>query len=149
MQARLNHREVYPEALKALMSMENAVRKSELGDVLIDLVYLRVSQLNGCAYCVDLHSHDLRKRGEREQRVYTVAVWQETTFFSQRERVALAFAEAVTQLGPDGVPDDIYAAACAEFGDRQLVELVLAIAAINAWNRFGVTFRNVPPTRSE
>jgi AhpD family alkylhydroperoxidase len=148
MQARLAHRDVFPEATQALLGMEKVVRKSEFG-ALVDLVYLRVSQINGCAYCVDMHARDLRKRGESEQRLFSVVTWHEAPFFTPRERAALAFAEAVTRLGREGVPDDVYAAALGEFGEKQLVELNLAVATINAWNRFGVTFRLVPPTRSE
>src|SRR5512139_655920 len=105
MQARLAHRDLAPEVTQALLAMEKTVRKSELGNVLVDLVYLRVSQLNGCAYCVDMHAHDLRKQGEGEQRLFTLSVWHEVPFFSERERAALAFAEAVTRLGREGVPD--------------------------------------------
>ncbi|MFT3765608.1 MAG: carboxymuconolactone decarboxylase family protein [Minicystis sp.] len=107
-------------------------------------MYLRVSQINGCAFCVDMHDKDLRAAGEKPERLALLCVWREAPSFTPRERAALAFAESVTALGHDGVPDAVYEAARAELGDEALIALTLAVATINAWNRFGITFRSVP-----
>jgi len=139
---RLAYKEISPTAYRALLSLEGHVRKSGLDRALLDLVYLRVSQINGCAFCVDMHDKDLRAAGETPERLALLAVWQEAPSFSPRERAALAYAEAVTRLGHDPVPDATYQAALAEFGDALLVELTLAIATINAWNRLGIAFRS-------
>jgi AhpD family alkylhydroperoxidase len=139
---RLLYKEINPEAYRALLALEGHVRKSGLDHRLLDLIDLRVSQINGCAFCVDMHSKDLRAAGESEERRALVCVWREAPSFTPRERAALAFAEAVTTLGPTGVPDAVYEAARTELGDRALVDLTLAIATINAWNRLGVTFQS-------
>lgn len=141
---RIAYGKVSPETNRALFALEQQVRKSELGSGLINLVYLRVSQLNGCAFCVDMHSHDLAKAGETPERLALVCVWREAPQFSQRERAALAWAEAATKLGEHGVPDAVYESALAEFGDKGLVDLTLAVAMINAWNRFGISFQMTP-----
>ena len=144
---RIGYAKVAPEVSRALVALEQQVRKSSLERPLIDLVYLRVSQINGCAYCVDLHSSDLAKEGETPQRIALVTVWREAPFFTDRERAALAWAEAVTRLGEHGVSDAVYEEAKAALGDKGLVELNLAVATINAWNRFGIPFQLVPPKR--
>jgi AhpD family alkylhydroperoxidase len=107
----------------------------------MELVKLRASLMNGCAYCVDLHTKDARAKGETEQRLFAVPVWHETPFFSPRERTALAWTEAVTQIGRSGVSDALYGEAQAQFTEKELVDLTLAVIAINAWNRLAVTFR--------
>jgi AhpD family alkylhydroperoxidase len=107
---------------------------------LIDLVFLRVSQINGCAYCVDLHAHDLLKQGEDFQRINSLTTWHETSFYSARERAALAWAEAVTRLN-DGVPDHLFVALREHFTDREIADLGFAVAAMNAWNRMAISFR--------
>jgi AhpD family alkylhydroperoxidase len=117
------------------------VRKSGLDDGLLDLVYLRVSQINGCAFCVDMHSKDLRAAGETPERLALLVAWREAPSFTARERAALAFAEALTELGRDGVANAVYEEARAQLGDAPLVELALAVATINAWNRMGIAFR--------
>jgi AhpD family alkylhydroperoxidase len=117
------------------------VRKSGLEPGLVDLVMLRVSQINGCAFCVDMHDKDLRAAGETPERLAMLCVWREAPSFTARERAALAYAEAVTVLGRDPVPDDVYGAARAELGDEALVALTLAIGVINVWNRFNIAFR--------
>jgi AhpD family alkylhydroperoxidase len=139
---RLAFKEISPSTYRALLALEGQVRKTSLEHGLIDLVYLRISQVNGCAYCVDMHDKDLRAAGEKPERLALLCVWREaTTFFTPRERAALAFAEAVTSLGHDGVSDAVYDGARAELGDAGLIELTLAVAMINAWNRFNVAFR--------
>jgi len=133
-----------PDAMKAMMALEVAVSKLGLEQSLVELVKLRVSQINGCAFCVDMHTADARKAGETERRLYSVSVWRETPFFSERERAALAWTEALTRLADTHAPDADYEMAAAQFSEKELVDLTLAINAINAWNRFGVGFRKMP-----
>ncbi len=144
MEPRIRHREVAPGAVQALLALEKHVRQSGLDKKLLDLVYLRVSQINGCAFCVAMHAKDLRNAGEPEHRVYSLPVWRDAPFYTDRERAALAWAEAVTTLGEGHVGDAVYEEARKAFGEAELVELTLAIGTINVWNRFGVAFRLVP-----
>ncbi|HTJ84472.1 MAG TPA: carboxymuconolactone decarboxylase family protein [Polyangiaceae bacterium] len=139
---RIAYKDVAPNAYRALLALEGHIRKSGLDHALIDLVYLRVSQINGCAFCVDMHDKDLRAAGEKPERLALLAVWHDAPGFTPRERAALAYAESVTRLGADPVPEPIYAAALAELGEGALVELTLAISTINAWNRMGIAFRS-------
>ncbi len=143
MTQRLDYRQASPGAFQAMLGLEQYSRQCGLEHSLLELVKTRVSQLNGCAFCLDMHTKDARAAGESEQRLYLLSVWRETDFFSPREQAALAWAEAVTQLGPHGVPDAVYAQAQAEFGDKALVDLTLAVIAINGWNRLAVPFRSV------
>jgi AhpD family alkylhydroperoxidase len=133
-----------PDAMKALIALEVAVNKLGLEPALLELVKLRASQVNGCAFCVDMHTSDARKAGETERRLYAVSVWRETPFFSERERAALAWTEALTQLSTTHAPDADYALVQAQFTPKEQVDLTLAIATINSWNRFGVGFRKMP-----
>ncbi|HEX7816995.1 carboxymuconolactone decarboxylase family protein [Dyella sp.] len=135
----------YSSLLKPLFAMHAQLRQSSLEPLLIELVLLRVSQINGCAYCIDMHTKDARAAGETEQRLYLTQVWREArAMFSERERAALAWAEAVTHLGDHGVSDEIYAQAAAAFGEEELVQLNMLVVMINSWNRFGVTFQMEP-----
>jgi AhpD family alkylhydroperoxidase len=129
------------EGIKAVRALEQYVRASELEPALIELVKVRASLMNGCAYCVDLHTKDARAKGETEQRLFAVPVWHERPFFSPRERAALAWTEAVTDIGRSGVTDALYDEAYAQFTEKELVDLTVAVIAINAWNRLAVTFR--------
>jgi AhpD family alkylhydroperoxidase len=138
---RIDYYKVAPEGLKAVRALEQYVRASELERALIDLVKVRASLMNGCAYCVDIHTKEARARGETEQRLFAVPVWRETPFFSPRERAALAWTEAVTDIGRSGVSDALYGEARAQFTEKELVDLTVAIITINAWNRLAVTFR--------
>jgi AhpD family alkylhydroperoxidase len=113
---------------------------------LLELVKTRASQLNGCAFCLDMHTKDARAGGETEQRLYALSAWRETPFFDARERAALGWTEAVTRLGDHPVPDEIYAEARQQFDERSLVDLTLAIVAINGWNRLAIAFRKEPGT---
>jgi AhpD family alkylhydroperoxidase len=137
---RIDYYKVAPGAIKSLYALEQYLRASELEPSLVELVKLRASLMNGCAYCVDVHTKDARARGETEQRLFAVPVWHETPFFSPRERAALAWTEAVTEIGR-GVSDALYDEARAQFSEKELVDLTVAVIAINAWNRLGVTFR--------
>jgi AhpD family alkylhydroperoxidase len=144
MSSRLRYREVAPEVFRALSGVSAHIAQSGLDPKLVELVNLRVSQVNGCAYCVHLHSKGLRAKGEVDRRIDTLVVWREAPFFTPRERVALAWAESVTRLGADHVADDLYEQAVREFGEKDLVELTLAVAMINAWNRMAISFRAEP-----
>jgi AhpD family alkylhydroperoxidase len=139
---RIDYRRVMPEALQAMVGLEEAVTAGRLEPELLELVKMRASQLNGCAYCLDMHSKDARARGEDEQRLHLLAAWREAPFYSQRERAALAWCEALTLLPQTGAPDDVYAQLSSEFDDEEIVALTLAIVAINGWNRFAVGFRS-------
>jgi AhpD family alkylhydroperoxidase len=140
-QERFQYAKVYPDAYKAMLALTQAVEKTGLSPQLIDLVDYRVSQLNGCAACLDMHSKDLRARGEAEQRLYMISAWREAPhLYSSQERAALAWAEAVTQLENRQVPDAVYDMARREFSEAQLTQLTLAIVAINGWNRLNVAF---------
>lgn len=144
MEQRLNFYKASPDAAKALMALESALPRLSIEPLLIDLVKLRASQINGCAYCVDMHTHDARKKGETERRLYAVAVWRETPFFTPRERAALAWTEALTRLPDTHAPDTDYAQMREAFNDQESVDLTLVIGAINIWNRFGVGYRMSP-----
>ena len=128
-----------PEALKPLFAMKTYIDHSGLEKSLTHLVMLRASQLNGCAYCIDMHSKEARADGETEQRLYLLQAWREAPFYSARERAALAWCEAVTRLDPvHGVPDDVYEQARAEFSERELMDLNLLVIMINGWNRIAI-----------
>jgi len=145
MSTRIDYAAASPEGYKAFGGVHAAIQKSSLGKQLIDLVYLRVSQINGCAFCIDMHTHDLLKHGQTPEKLALVSVWHESGHvFSTRERVALAWAETVTRVAETHVPDADYEAAAAEFSDKELADLTFAIGLMNAFNRFGISFR-VPP----
>lgn len=138
---RLDYQKSFPQALQAMLGLEGAVHESTLEPELLELVKMRASQLNGCAYCLDMHSKDARARGESEQRLHVLAAWREAPFYSDRERAALAWCETLTLLPQTGAPDDVYEQVRAEFDEAETVALTLAIVAINGWNRFAVGFR--------
>ena len=141
MEQRLNAFEKGPGALKALYGIGAYLGKSSLDQNLLHLLYFRVSQINGCAFCLDMHSKDLRANGETEQRLYMVAAWREALVYTDRERAALAWAEAVTLLDNNDVPDEVYNEARQQFSEAELVDLTLGITTINTFNRFNVAFR--------
>lgn len=145
MQPRLEGQKVAPAAYQAMLALENYVRRSSrLEPSLLALIKMRASQINGCAYCLDMHSKDARAGGETEQRLYALNAWRETPFFTDRERAALAWTEAVTLVSQDHVPDSVYDEVRQRFTDEELVNLTLAVATINAWNRLCISFRVVP-----
>ena len=133
-----------PHMNKAMSALDAASRETRLEAPLLELVRLRASQLNGCAYCVDMHSRDAREGGETERRLYALPAWRETPFFTDRERAALDLTEAVTRLAGRAVDDDVYARAAAQFAEVELAELIWTIVVINAWNRLGATARPWP-----
>lgn len=144
MKARMNYGKAAPGAMRAMNGLETYLTDCGLEPTLLDLVKLRASQINGCAYCVDMHSLDLRAAGETEQRIYALPVWHETPFFSERERAALLWTEKLTLISIDHVPDEVFEEVRQHFTETELANLTLAIATINAWNRFGISFRDVP-----
>jgi AhpD family alkylhydroperoxidase len=145
MAQRLNYKEASPVGMNALATVHGYVRKSGLRKRLIDLVFLRVSQINGCAYCIDLHSHDLLKAGLPIEHLILVPVWREAqSLFDEEERAALAWAEAVTRLGEHGISDRAYETALAAFGEKPLADLTIAISLMNAYNRISISFRATP-----
>jgi len=144
MNSRLHYVKASPEGYQAMLGLEQFLQTSGLEPVLLHLIKLRASQINGCAYCVDMHWKDLRAAGESEERLYMLSAWHEATVYSERERAALAFTEAVTLVSETHVPDAVYAEAKNHFSDTELVNLTIAIATINAWNRLAITFRTEP-----
>jgi AhpD family alkylhydroperoxidase len=139
---RLSYARVAPEAFRALRGLESYIHQCGLEPSLIELVKLRASYINGCAYCVDMHTKDARHDGETEQRLYAVPVWRETPFFTPRERAALAWTEAVTEIYKGGVSDELYAQVHEHFTDKELVDLTMVVVTINGWNRLAITFQS-------
>jgi len=146
MKPRINIRSVSPGALKAMLGLETYLQQSGLDTKLLDLINLRVSQINGCAYCIDMHWKDLRAAGESEQRLYGLDAWRESPYYNDRERAALAWAEAVALVKDGHVPDEVFEEAQGHFNDDELANLTLAIVAISGWNRLNIAFRTVPGT---
>jgi AhpD family alkylhydroperoxidase len=148
MQARINPYKAAPDMMKALGALETAVQHSGLEPSLVDLVKTRASQINGCAYCIHMHTSEARARGETEQRLYLLDAWHESPLYSDRERAALAWTEAVTLVSQTRVPDAVYEQARTAFSEAELVNLTMAVATINAWNRIAISFRSLHPIRS-
>ena len=144
MQARMDFRKAAPAADKAMMALHMFVRNCGLDHSLLELVKLRASQLNGCAHCIDMHSKELRADGESEQRLYLLDAWREAPLYTERERAALAWTEAVTLVTDGHVPDEAYVEARAHFGEEELVNLTMALVAINGANRLNIAVRTVP-----
>ena len=133
-----------PDAIKAMLGLEKRINACALEKPLVELVRLRASQINGCAYCMDMHSADARKAGEDERRMATLVAWRETPFFSARERAALAWTEAVTLVSSSHVPDAVWDAVQPHFSPEEITDLTLLVVAINGWNRFSIAFRKMP-----
>jgi len=146
MPPRINFPKVAPEAYMAMRGLEAYLRQCGLEKPLLELVKTRASQLNGCAYCIDMHTKDARAHGETEQRLYALSAWRETPFFSERERAALAWTEAVTLVADAPIEPEDYEDAREFFDEKSLVDLTLAIVAINGWNRLSIAFATVPGT---
>jgi AhpD family alkylhydroperoxidase len=145
MNPRLDVQKVSPGAINALLGLEGYIKKaSRLESSLLDLVRMRASQINGCAYSLDMHGKDSRAAGESEQRLYALDAWSETPFFTDRERAALAWTEAVTKVSQDHVPDSVYEEVRKRFGEEELVNLTMAVISINGWNRLNISLRTVP-----
>lgn len=144
MEPRLNFFKANPDAMKSMTFIEQHLTRSELEKPLVELVRLRASQLNGCAYCIDVHTTDARKAGEDERRLAMLPVWREATVFNDRERAALEWAESVTQVADTHVPDEVWERVSPHFTAAELVDLTLLVNTINAWNRFAIAFRKLP-----
>lgn len=147
MGSRLDYWVAAPEAFEGLMAITRRLKAGRLAGELVELVFLRCSQINGCAHCVDNHARALRELGESPERLDCLSVWRDTPFFDPRERAALAFAEAMTRIGEAGVPEPVWQEARARFDDAELAELAFAIVVINAWNRLSVGFGHGPKPR--
>jgi len=146
MSERINYTKVTPEGYRAMSGLERYVRGSGLEPSLLELVKLRASQINGCAYCIDMHWKDARARGESEQRLYGLMAWRESPYYTERERAALAWTEAVTLIADSHVPDELYEEVRQSFTETELVNLTFALVAINGWNRLAISFRTEPGT---
>ena len=144
MKARIDLMHVNPGIMQAMFALERQIRQAGFDQKLLDLVRMRASQINGCAYCLDMHSKDARAKGETEQRLYGLDAWRETPYYSERERAALEWTEAITLVAETHVPDDVYERVREQFSEDELVHLTLAIVAINGWNRLNVAARTVP-----
>ena len=141
MKRRIDVARLDPGGYKLMYGFSGYLAKSSLDGKLVDLIHLRVSQINGCAYCLDMHWKDLKAAGESDQRLYSLDAWRETTFYSERERAALAWAEATTSIRDGHVPDAVFDEARAHFSEQELADLTLAVVAINGWNRLNIAFR--------
>jgi AhpD family alkylhydroperoxidase len=144
MESRIDYRKFNPEPLQALLAIEKYIASCSLDHKFVHLLKLRASQINGCAYCIDMHSIDARAAGETEQRLYALDAWRETPFYDDRERAALAWVEAVTLVAQTHVPDSVYEETRKHFSDQEIVDLTYLTVAINAWNRLAVSTRAVP-----
>ena len=144
MQPRIDFRKTAPGAMQALLTFQAYVNNSGLSKSLLELVKIRASQINACAYCLDMHTKDARANGESEQRIYALNAWRETPFFNDRERAALAWTESLTQLTEGHVPDAVFEEVRRHFSDEEIVNLSMAVVAINSWNRLLTAFRAVP-----
>jgi len=144
MKPRLDYRTLDPSAIKPLRDLETHLHGCGLDPSLLELVKIRASQINGCAWCLDMHTKDARARGETEQRIYVLDAWREAPFFTERERAALDWVETVTRVSETHVPDAVYAHVKEHFSDGELLNLTMAVIAINSWNRLAISFRSVP-----
>jgi len=147
MHARLDYSKAHPASFRAMLDLQGHVNDSGLEKALMELVKIRASQINGCAFCLDMHTRDARLHGEREHRLHLLPAWREAPVYSARERAALAWTEALTLVHATQVPDEVYEQARAQFSEEELVKLSLAIVAINGWNRLCVGFRTQPALR--
>ena len=149
MKARINLMHVTPGVIQSMLGLERQVRQAGFDHGLLDLVRMRASQINGCAFCINMHTQDARKHGETEQRLYLLNAWRESPVYTDRERAALEWTEAVTLISETHAPDDVYEAVRAQFSEAETVNLTMLIATINAWNRLAISFRAVPPVRAK
>lgn len=142
MPSRIEFAKVGAKAVETMLGLEKYLRSCGLESSLLDLIKMRASQINGCAYCLDMHSKDARAAGETEQRLYLLTAWREAPFYSERERAALAWTEALTSVAESHVPDEVYELVRQHFNEKELVDLSLAIVTINSWNRLAIGFRS-------
>ncbi|MGY4311966.1 carboxymuconolactone decarboxylase family protein [Bradyrhizobium sp. JR3.5] len=149
MKARMNFYQAAPESIKALTAVETQIQSSGLEQSLIELVRTRASQINGCAFCINMHTQDARKHGETEQRLYLLNAWREAPLYTDRERAALAWTEAVTLITETHAPDDVYEELRKHFSEAETVNLTILIGTINAWNRLAISLRAVPSAKAK
>src|SRR5438128_4842214 len=149
MKPRMNYYQAAPDTIKALVALEEQIKASGLEKSLVELVKTRASQINGCAFCINMHTQDARRQGETEQRLYLLNAWRESPVYTDRERAALAWTEAVTLIAQTHVPDDVYAEVRSQFSEVETVNLTMLVATINAWNRIAISFRSIPPVRAK
>ena len=149
MKPRMNYYQAAPETIKALVALEAQIQASGLEKSLIELVKTRASQINGCAYCINMHTQDARKLGETEQRLYLLSAWRESPLYTDRERAALAWTDALTLIAETHAPDDLYEDVRAHLSESETVNLTMLIGAINAWNRLAIAFRAVHPVKAK
>ncbi|HEV7410023.1 MAG TPA: carboxymuconolactone decarboxylase family protein [Bradyrhizobium sp.] len=147
MKPRLNAYQVAPDTMKALGALETHLQGSGLEKSLVELVKTRASQINGCAFCINMHTQDARKQGETEQRLYLLNAWRESPVYTDRERAALAWTEAVTLVADTHVPDEVYTEVRSQFSEEETVNLTMLVATINAWNRISISFRSLPAVK--
>jgi AhpD family alkylhydroperoxidase len=143
----MNFYQAAPDTMKAMMALESQIQSSGLEQSLMELVKTRASQINGCAFCINMHTQDARKRGETEQRLYLLNAWREAPCYTDRERAALAWTEAVTLISETHAPDDVYNEVRAHFSEAETVNLTMLIGSINTWNRLSIAFRAIPPVK--
>jgi AhpD family alkylhydroperoxidase len=141
MEQRIEYAKAFPEGYQAMIHLEGAVRRSGIEPALLELIKIRASQMNGCAFCIDMHTKDARHKGETEQRIYALNAWRETPFFTERERAALAWTEAITNIQQGHASDEVYAEVRAQFSEAETVKLTWAIGTINMWNRVAIAMR--------
>jgi AhpD family alkylhydroperoxidase len=146
---RIDYAKVAPGSVQAMRALETYVQQSGLERSLLHLIKTRASQINGCAFCLDMHTREAREDGETEERLYVLSAWRETADYTERERAALAWTEAVTRIAEGHVPDEVYEVALQQFTDKELADLTLAVVAINGWNRLSIAFRTLPATSRE
>jgi AhpD family alkylhydroperoxidase len=144
MKSRIEYAQIAPGAVEAMRALEKYVRTCGIDPKLLELIKIRASQINGCAYCLDMHTKDARAQGETEQRIYALNAWRETPFSTEKERAALAWTESVTQVSTSQVPNEVYEIVRQHLDEKEIVNITTAIVAINGWNRFAVSFRSVP-----
>ena len=144
MKSRIEYAQVAPGAVEAMHALEKYVRTCGIEPKLLEFIKIRASQINGCAYCLDMHAKDVRSQSETEQRIYALNAWRETPFFTEKERAALSWTESVTQISTSHVPDEVYEIARQYYDEKELVNITLAVIAINGWNRLAISFRRVP-----
>ena len=144
MKSRLNYAEVAPNAMKGMIELEKYVHESGLERALYELVKTRASQINRCAYCLDMHTKDAREAGETEQRLYGLSAWQESPFYTEKERAALEWTEVITRISENDVSDSLYEATRKHFNEEEMLALTMAIITINGWNRLAISFRTIP-----
>jgi len=144
MEPRIDYRKFAPEALKSMFGLEKYIAESGIDEKLVHLIKMRASQINGCAFCIDMHSKDARALGETEQRLYELDAWRETPFYTDRERAALEWTESLTLVSQTHVPDSVYDEVKKHFSDKEIIDLTFVITTINAWNRLAIATRAVP-----